>query len=921
MSGSAPTVKDVYKAVTTDFHAFLATDKPREHDSPRETIQQYLDRFVKSNSNATTGHHGGHHVSASTMPSSAGAHHFSTSALGSGGLGVSGAAPSTYTNAPTSSVTILGAGNSTAALQRHANELWYRSLTNNATFQHPSNLPFAFHKVSQVASSSGSPSSSAPTSQNVSTTGSPTIGGGGTGGAHSATSGQATPIAGTNPNLSTSPTMQPTSTTFNISNTSANVSLVAQKTSAHLIILYTQHGMGNVPIASVASRMIVYLTHLLPFLTPRLIITDWWDRLIEPSLQGEIKLGKDALKACRDLVTECMNRDHLLDSHGSGTGSMLIAGDEEGQLDTAQAMAAMPIAQFVLRKHIRAAHRLNHRLLETVVVGNELHVDGLNDTWLRAKALSTPTGHAGHGPGSSGAGFTTSYSSLPSSTQRSEYPAMLQDMETQLRLLTKARAIIRRKQDILVKNLESILFAYGGGIGRVKDFFSCLYTYFVGARYRPEILGLLCQFIRRQRVHLHQILATPLFDSLLLSLKYDTSPLIVSLGLMTLIMLMPRIPAALNDRLPDLFLILSRILCWPRSRHQVMAVTDQEGANLTGQTIKSFDEFEGEGVRTNTSSDSTHNNKSTESGQPSTDIEFEDVPLYSHGIRWRRYGPAKPGGTSEGAPDPTAIFSSLYGLFPCNLLKFLHSPRAYMKQVLTPAGSPKQSSGSQVGEDDSAGNTTDGGVMSPKDSTGIALYIDEDLLKSRVQTLLKRHSLHPDLLTLTPEQEVVNKARWQKLEPMEIVAMCVGLDVWSAGGNFGAGPILKSIEEDHRSTSRQDSDEEEEDMQTVALSPSSLPFLDKPVQSSSMTTTDISEQSTPSEAHVSVESFQSEESQGTPIEILTQEDFFGPRAVKENSTRLPPSSSASSFQRDRGGHGTGAAPLPRARARSKEGPT
>ena len=69
-----------------------------------------------------------------------------------------------------------------------------------------------------------------------------------------------------------------------------------------------------------------------------------------------------------------------------------------------------------------------------------------------------------------------------------------------------------------------------------------------------------------------------------------------------------------------------------------MVVANQEGANLTGQTIKSFDEFEDEGIRTDTFSDSTHNSKSPESGQPSMEVEFEDIPLYSYGIRWRRYG-------------------------------------------------------------------------------------------------------------------------------------------------------------------------------------------------------------------------------------------------------------------------------------------
>jgi hypothetical protein len=260
--------------------------------------------------------------------------------------------------------------------------------------------------------------------------------------------------------------------------------------------------MDMVPIALVASRMIVYLTHLLPFLSPQLVIVDWWDRLLEPALQGEIKLEKESLKACRDLVAECMTRDPLFDNHGTGTGSWLVAGDEEGQLDSSQAMHAMPIPQFVLRKYIQAVHKLNHRLDESD------QADGAPGWWVNAKLGSNlaPAGHAGHGGSSTRAfagAFSASSASLSSSAtssshQKSEYPPAQQDLENQQRLFNRARAVIRRKKDILVKNLEIILVAYGGGVGRVKDFFSCLYTYFVGAKYRAEILGLLCQFIRRQ---------------------------------------------------------------------------------------------------------------------------------------------------------------------------------------------------------------------------------------------------------------------------------------------------------------------------------------------------------------------------------------------------------------------------------------
>jgi hypothetical protein len=223
-------------------------------------------------------------------------------------------------------------------------------------------------------------------------------------------------------------------------------------------------------------------------------------------------------------------------------------------------------------------------------------------------------------------------------------------------------------------------------------------------------------------------------------------------------------------------------------------------------------------------------------------------------------------------------------MYPCNLLKFLHTPRQYISEQSSPVGSPKQGSGigSPAHEGDSSVPNPEESIISPKEpSVSRPVYIDEDLLKSRVQNLLKRHSLHPDLLTLTCEQELSNKARWQKLEPMEIVAMCVGLDVWSAGGLYGMGPVLRSIEEDPKGTIHEDSDDNEDDADAIT------PTGERVIGGSLATGSHIRESSVQSLARASVESFASEESEGTPIEILAQEDFFGPRLVNKDNPMRP----------------------------------
>jgi hypothetical protein len=72
-----------------------------------------------------------------------------------------------------------------------------------------------------------------------------------------------------------------------------------------------------------------------------------------------------------------------------------------------------------------------------------------------------------------------------------------------------------------------------------------------------------------------------------------------------------------------------------------MAVAYQEGNNLTGQTLKSFDEFEESSPSApGTTTDKTQltEEKAGDTSSSPDDIEYEDIPLHSHGIRWRRYG-------------------------------------------------------------------------------------------------------------------------------------------------------------------------------------------------------------------------------------------------------------------------------------------
>ncbi|KAG0253571.1 hypothetical protein DFQ27_007339 [Actinomortierella ambigua] len=707
MAGAAPTIKELYKAIGVDYARYISVseDSPREQ-AQGETIQQMMDKFVKSQAAATS----------TSIPPTSGA---------SGPGGLTGSA-SNVSAAAGRAPTTLGSPNNPAT-PRFVNELWFQSVASpspSGQRHSPAHrLPFAFHRISQHSSASSSPEPSAPVSQAPSSVSSPIL---------SAITNAGAVGAGLGLGVSSTSPATPSSSSFPSTSAFSTASLAPHRLSAHLVSLYQQGG-PNVPLARAASRIIVYLTHLMPYLTPRLVIYDWWDRLFEPAFQGEIKLEKASLRACRDLVAACMTKDQLVDGIHLTTGSMLTAGDEEGQLDNHLAITTLAIPQLVLRKYLFAAYKLNHQLAlqeddDTSPVPGSV-------TWLQSRS-----------------------SALGYSHQDSPMPPSIQD---QYKAYAKTKMVLRRKKDLLVLNLERVLVAYGSNVGRVKDFFGCLYTYFVGIKFRVEVLVLLSHFIRRQRVHLHQIVNTPLFDSLLLSLKYDTSPLTVSLGLTTLIMLMPRIPTALNDRLPDLFTILARVINWPKPNQQTLAHFDAHSTNPN----EPFNEFE----------DDSPVSKSEASRQPShkeqgrsadTEIEYEEISILDQGIRWLRHAAASEGSRSR---------------------------------VASPGGQPEESGGSPLSSSGATGLTSIAAVMSPKDGLEDQpppSYIDEDLLMSRVQPLLKRHSVHPNLLTSDAEKEINDMVRWQKLEPMEIVAMCVSLDTWSAAGPNGLGPSLMSIDDD-----------------------------------------------------------------------------------------------------------------------------
>ncbi|KAI9597725.1 Hamartin protein-domain-containing protein [Syncephalis fuscata] len=185
----------------------------------------------------------------------------------------------------------------------------------------------------------------------------------------------------------------------------------------------------------------------------------------------------------------------------------------------------------------------------------------------------------------------------------------------------------------LKDNLEDILVAYGGA--NAKAFFMAVHKYFIHSSDRAHMLDLLITHARRQDLHLHHIVDTPLMEALLCSLLLDKSALVVTSGVSLLLMLMPRICTALTKMLPLLYWVCMRVLYW-RPPPMGDETSSPSGENLGLRIVSVMaDEWD-------------------------TAIDDDaDVRV----------------------PEAAPLFNMLYGMFPCNTITFLRSPIAYTKEV------------------------------------------------------------------------------------------------------------------------------------------------------------------------------------------------------------------------------------------------
>ncbi|ORY81402.1 Hamartin protein-domain-containing protein [Protomyces lactucae-debilis] len=97
-------------------------------------------------------------------------------------------------------------------------------------------------------------------------------------------------------------------------------------------------------------------------------------------------------------------------------------------------------------------------------------------------------------------------------------------------------------------------------------------------------------------------------------------------------------------------------------------------------------------------------------------------------------------------PKSAQYFTFLYGLYPINFLDYLRAPSLYLQ----------------------ARNFVPNEALED--------FFEDEIIKSRAEPLIRRHLLHPNLSTLTLDSEVSDVSRWMKMEPSDVVALCISLD-------------------------------------------------------------------------------------------------------------------------------------------------
>lgn len=251
---------------------------------------------------------------------------------------------------------------------------------------------------------------------------------------------------------------------------------------------------------------------------------------------------------------------------------------------------------------------------------------------------------------------------------------------------------------------------------RTQDFFESIDPFMQNPQYRLHSLTLLSTFVRLQTQYIYKIANTTLLNSLLLCLEHDASTTVVSLALTVLIMIVPQIPDRLSTMLPRLFGVFGRVLCWDT----LSAVRKRTAALVNVE----------------------------HSDERSTSADIGQAIVEEKEGEWKRLDASFDIAYST-PPKCAQYFTFLYGLYPINFVTYIRAASEY--------------------------NQT--GAIEP--STFANDNFDDEMIRSRAEPFVRRHLVHPNFTALTLDSELSDSSRWMKLEPSDVVTLCISLDTFN----------------------------------------------------------------------------------------------------------------------------------------------
>ncbi|KAG2158333.1 uncharacterized protein EDB93DRAFT_661000 [Suillus bovinus] len=285
----------------------------------------------------------------------------------------------------------------------------------------------------------------------------------------------------------------------------------------------------------------------------------------------------------------------------------------------------------------------------------------------------------------------------------------------------------REKRSLWKCNLEDVLVK--SGLRRLQDFMSAINYSFATPSLRLQLLILLNRYTSEPSFQsLAAALADhPLLDSLLNSLLLDNSSTVCTIGLTVIVKLLPifavKACEKLKTMLPRLLAILARIICWkarsvPKPAFEEGAEdTDESSANGDAQAL-AYNEF----------------------------TASCDLPLRPE-LGWERLELMFNAASST--PPPGIYFSCLYYLFPCNLLRFLRGPSAYLNDR-------RYESPFSISWED---------------------VLDEDNIRSKSESLLRGRIVNSRVIWGDWRRELTEPDTWANYSVSRIASECTMLDV------------------------------------------------------------------------------------------------------------------------------------------------